>query len=271
MKHSDRIVKKTLAAPINIALDERKCINNSELPELACAVFLTNKCLAACAHCFNNSGPKGELFLDKDTVYQFINWLSKKSLNEKMFVGLTGGEPFLHPDIFDLMRTLKHDGHFVSCTTGLQGVTTDDLFQASKTGLDRIAISWDKFHAKFVSLQRVIDSANAPHKSCDVVIQIGTTKNENHDDLIEHLLQNTNNNVRIDIFDILPIGRGLKLSQDLKKINSFPASNQKVTSLNFNGKVYQSCELEKFTPNYCLGEFNELKNAPPNIITDGAS
>ncbi|HZT71660.1 MAG TPA: radical SAM protein [Terriglobia bacterium] len=65
-------------------------------------------CNIACAHCFNNSGPNVRAFgfLDADRVRSEIEYASRAGVKEIFF---TGGEPFLHPELLDMLSfALEH-------------------------------------------------------------------------------------------------------------------------------------------------------------------
>jgi AdoMet-dependent heme synthase len=65
-------------------------------------------CNIACTHCFNNSGPNVRTFgyLSLETVREEISTAARSGVKEIFF---TGGEPFLHPGLLDMLElSLKH-------------------------------------------------------------------------------------------------------------------------------------------------------------------
>ena len=65
-------------------------------------------CNIACTHCFNNSGPNVRTFgyLSFETVREEIECAARAGVKEIFF---TGGEPFLHPDLPEMLAfSLKH-------------------------------------------------------------------------------------------------------------------------------------------------------------------
>lgn len=65
-------------------------------------------CNIACTHCFNNSGPNVRTFefLSLETVREAIESATRAGVKEIFF---TGGEPFLHPGLPDMLSlSLKH-------------------------------------------------------------------------------------------------------------------------------------------------------------------
>ncbi|MEJ2008809.1 MAG: radical SAM protein [Acidobacteriota bacterium] len=65
-------------------------------------------CNIACTHCFNNSGPNNRTFgfLSVEKVHEEIESAARWGVKEIFF---TGGEPFLHPDLGDMLSfSLRH-------------------------------------------------------------------------------------------------------------------------------------------------------------------
>jgi len=62
---------------------------------------ITNKCNLRCGHCYLNSGNKKETELTKEELFNIIDQLEPGSGKK---ICITGGEPFLHPDFFELIE-----------------------------------------------------------------------------------------------------------------------------------------------------------------------
>src|SRR5579884_2616881 len=60
-------------------------------------------CNIACAHCFNNSGPHVKTFgfLTLERVRQDLEVAARLGVKE---VAFTGGEPFLHPQLLEMLE-----------------------------------------------------------------------------------------------------------------------------------------------------------------------
>ena len=79
-------------------------------------------CNLACLHCFISCGPKNEShpFMTVEQVQDALDAAGKAGLKEIYF---TGGEPFMHPEIFDLIeRSLK----LAPLTILTNGILIDD-------------------------------------------------------------------------------------------------------------------------------------------------
>ncbi len=63
---------------------------------------LTNTCNTQCKYCFQEAQREKTKFLDKDKVIEILDYFSEKSSKGKKYIQYTGGEPFLHPQIFEI-------------------------------------------------------------------------------------------------------------------------------------------------------------------------
>lgn len=69
---------------------------------------LTQKCNMACEHCGSNCSSNTHCpELTTEQWKQFILSVSKQFDSERLVFCITGGEPLLHPDFFDIVRTIK--------------------------------------------------------------------------------------------------------------------------------------------------------------------
>ncbi len=116
--------------------------------------FVTNKCNARCKHCFidlnNPDIAKDELSLAE------INKLTK-SLGKSLFnVNLTGGEPFIRKDIFEIARSYFTNTDIQSLFITTNGFFTDRI----KSFLDEFVSSGIKGN---ITLQFSIDNFEEEH------------------------------------------------------------------------------------------------------------
>lgn len=71
-------------------------------------IQITNKCYNACPHCMRNSTANGH-HMSKETVLEVLELLEK--VDSKVWL-ISGGEPFLHPDLAEILPMfLKHACH----------------------------------------------------------------------------------------------------------------------------------------------------------------
>lgn len=118
------------------------------------ALNLTRRCNLDCAHCYLDAGTRQDGAVDElDTtqVRGLIDQIARLS-NETMIV-LTGGEPLLRPDIYDIAR--HSVGHGLMTVVGTNGVLlTDERISALKqAGAMAVGVSLDsldpEFHDRF--------------------------------------------------------------------------------------------------------------------------
>lgn len=95
-------------------------------------VLVTNGCNYRCPFCHNEGQEKGKVtFMSVDDFKNIVDLLSETSISE--FV-ISGGEPFLHPQIADMIvyacNKLSCD---ISCATNLSIITDSDLAKLANT------------------------------------------------------------------------------------------------------------------------------------------
>lgn len=83
--------------------------------------YITNRCNASCKHCFIDFS-KRDMFKDELTLKE-IEELSKHLGSSLFNVNLTGGEPFLREDIFDIARI-----YFTNTTIKSMFITTNGAY-----------------------------------------------------------------------------------------------------------------------------------------------
>ncbi len=121
--------KKAFAGPEHVVID------------------LTNRCNNNCIACWTKSpllteGPEGEWHkqqLKTEVALQFIDELASLGTNIVRFTG--GGEPFLHPHIYDLIGRVKSHDMFCAVTTSLNMVREHEVERLIKSGVDELSVS----------------------------------------------------------------------------------------------------------------------------------
>ena len=71
---------------------------------------LTKKCNMACEHCGSNCSTISDSELTTEQWKEFILYASKQFDNNRVVFCITGGEPLLHPDFFEIVKTIKKAG-----------------------------------------------------------------------------------------------------------------------------------------------------------------
>lgn len=102
---------------------------------------LTRRCNLACKHCYAISSNRefpGELSTDE--LYTVMDDL--KAFRVPVLI-LSGGEPLLRPDIFDLSKRAKGMGFYVGLSTNGTMITEENVGAIAECGYDYVGISLD--------------------------------------------------------------------------------------------------------------------------------
>ncbi|RDH85664.1 MAG: heme d1 biosynthesis radical SAM protein NirJ [endosymbiont of Galathealinum brachiosum] len=102
---------------------------------------LVRRCNLTCKHCYSISADKdfpGEL----TTEQVFTTMDDLKQFKVPVLI-LSGGEPLLRPDIFDISHRAKEMGFYVGLSTNGTLITEDNIKQIAEVGYDYVGISID--------------------------------------------------------------------------------------------------------------------------------
>lgn len=147
---------------------------------------LTNQCNSNCIFCHNEGIDKKEKidFLATPDDYQFICKVAEE-LGIKKFV-LTGGEPLLHPRVFEIARAIKNKNNILNLVTNgflleEKAVIADiaDEIHVSLPSLNRS--QYAKIMGVNFSLERVLAGISAVETKTNLIISTVMLKEYNHD------------------------------------------------------------------------------------------
>lgn len=111
-------------------------------PELA-DISISNYCTQNCEYCYRDSNIYGKVMSLNDYIY-VLDALTNKKYGSVFQIALGGGEPLLHPDIINILKTTKEHGVIANYTTNGTHFTKD-ILQATKKYCGAIAISYDTY------------------------------------------------------------------------------------------------------------------------------
>jgi len=112
----------------------------------------TNICNLRCPLCINSRIPENEKRHLKFDEFKFI--LSRFTYRINKIYLTNWGEPFLNPDIFEIIKCAKERGIYISLSSNLN-IKKDLIDKIVKSGLDAIMLSIDGFSSESYSKYRV--------------------------------------------------------------------------------------------------------------------
>lgn len=152
---------------------------------------ITRRCNLKCVYCYNNSRSDFRVELDKERIFQVIDRLYESGTFE---VRLTGGEPTLHPDFFEILDYLKKKDFFVSL--GSNGVWSEELIQKiSKTDIRIIIVSLDGPEAYHDQMRgkgtfaKVTNTIKKLHSLSNAAIKINTVLCRENKDFLPEIVK----------------------------------------------------------------------------------
>lgn len=188
------------------------------------SVVATNNCQCSCPYCINSATDR-QKNLPIDKALHNIGELTTY-INDTPEVIILGGEPTLHPQIFDLIKGLKELKRYGVNALGKVRITTNGirlkdsqfLQELLDSGIDGINISWhnEKDFMPLPMLRRIVDSIHRNRKDCKVRINTNVWRGNN--DTVPELLKLVNS---LDFADSIRIS------------NIIPKDSFSVNSQNF--------------------------------------
>ena len=198
---------------LNLASYRKELYKN---PKLKFLFFeLTDKCNLNCVHCGSNCNSKRNNFLDINIIKKTLDEVSKMYDSKRIMVCLTGGEPLLYDDIYEVMNYSKKKKYLVGITSNGTLVDNHVAEKLVKSGLDSIAISIDGLkdtHDNLRQCKGVFEKAFdgiRSLKKAGIEPNVTTVINKNSFGEIEslyNLMKNENIN-SWRIINVEPIGR----------------------------------------------------------------
>jgi radical SAM protein with 4Fe4S-binding SPASM domain len=119
---------------------------------------ITYACNLKCKHCYSNSGKKLQDELTIDQAKYVIDILSNASVP---IIAFSGGEPLVHPDIFELTRYAHTQGMYVAIATNGTLISRKKAQEMKKANIDFVQVSLDgataETHDSFRGINGVFD------------------------------------------------------------------------------------------------------------------
>ena len=200
--------------------DQRLIVHDLDASPFTIAWEVTRACAYACAHCRADAQPKRDpRELDTVEAKSLIDALA--GFQTSPILVLTGGDPLMRRDLFELARHADDQGLRVSLTpTATALATRKRMAQAREAGIKRVAFSvdapeaeaHDRFRGFTGSFIRTIAGMRHAREE-GLPIQVNTTVCEENVDELPKLvpLLKLWDVVQWSVFFLVPVGRGKQL------------------------------------------------------------
>ncbi|MGF7057373.1 radical SAM protein [Brassicibacter mesophilus] len=187
-------------------------IKGKKVP-LELIVSLTNRCNLKCMHCFKSCNIQQNDSIDYNTLIKALDFLKQKSLS----LQLTGGEPMLHENFFDILRYSIKNFETTITTTGtminaenikyFEGIKCIQMsvYSNDPNIHDTITNTKGSFNKTMNGIEQAIKHGISAVIAC-LVIKDNISKIE---DLIKLAIDQGIKSIRFGIF--IPSGRGADL------------------------------------------------------------
>lgn len=197
-------------------------------PLFRVGLILTLRCNAECRHCMFECSPEQTEVMPRRLAEKAIQ--EARSLGAE-WVSLTGGEPFLEPDLLQGLIAYAHENGLKTevVTNGFWGESLEtaknELRSLIDAGLDVLNLSIDDFHEEYLSIEKVRNAyLGAVELGLKVVLMVSTSPDSRltsdtippllGDDLVQIPGKTRIRNPNAVLFEtqFTPVGRGAGLS-----------------------------------------------------------
>ena len=142
-------VKELKRSQLEVLAQHRESLRKS--PRLRWLFFeITDRCNLKCRHCGSNCTAKGQAL----TVEE-IDATLRTIRGEKPTICLTGGEPMLHPDFYEIAERVRSLGFYWGMTTNATLIDDEAAAKLKRAGLSTVSVSLDGLEKSHDALRQV--------------------------------------------------------------------------------------------------------------------
>ena len=183
----------------------------------------TTGCNLECMHC-RRLNVSRQLAKNDLTTKEGLAFIDALTTTEKPILVLSGGEPLMRSDIFELAAHAIECGLTVALATNGTLVTKKIAGKIKSVGIDRVSISIDgksaKTHDGFRKLPGSFDRALegiAHLRAQDVPVQINSTVAKHNDDQLSGIydLAISVGAMALHLFMLVPVGCGMQIADEI--------------------------------------------------------
>ena len=106
-------------------------------------IEITNKCNLSCTHCINDSGAPLPDELTTEEIFSTIDELSSLGVHTLV---ISGGEPLLHPNLFEIVKYARKAPMTVTIFTNGILITEETIRKFVESGVTRFSVSIDSMN-----------------------------------------------------------------------------------------------------------------------------
>ena len=221
-------------------------------PKLTYLFFeLTDKCNLACKHCGSSCSNRNAAFLDKNDIFKVLDEVYSVYGSNSIMICLTGGEPLLHPDFFEIVDYINQKGFVWGITSNATLIDENIAKQLVQHKMASLAIS--------------LDGLKDTHD--DLRCSVGTFEKTING--IQNLVNESNGKLNIMITTVIHKQNIHQLNDMMVLVESLNVNSWRVINLEPIGRAKQHKELllDKFDYKYLL-DFIREKRFDKNIRTE---
>lgn len=169
-------------------------------------ISITNACNMTCEYCHNEgqSGP-GAKYLSIDKIRYIVQNAKKYGLTK---VRITGGDPLVHPNIYDICYMIKNELGISNLGINTNGFERDILIQLCQSSLLRQVVIGMDYFDNAVSKKSPIGPSSAEIKELvlslkqmGVNVQIAVVYSDNEEDICKLIAWGLDNHILIKVLE----------------------------------------------------------------------
>ena len=208
---------------------------------------ITSSCNMKCIYC-HNEGNNCKSMLKIEDIKRILDNSKDIGLKE---VRLTGGDPLVHPDIYEICRMIKEDFNLI-VTINTNCILIDKLIRLIEDGyISRVVVGLDYFDGKIsknspigVSSKTILNNIlRVKNTGCDV--SISTVYTNNDDELKKIVSWGIDNRIRIKIIEVEKNEIAKSSSKDYLNMQ-----NNIIKEFNLREEYDENEELNGYLDNY---------------------
>lgn len=217
-------------------------------------LHVTNRCNLKCKHCVYTSGEWDMPDMTLETVKKIIPALKNLGVEE---VHITGGEPLVNKEFFEIARCLHENGFGTRVQTNGILITPDIAKRLKECGIEYVLISIDgleKTHNSFRNNDKSFDYAIKAVKICleaGLYTRVNTVINKSNVQDLPELIKYINN-LKPDqhsFFYLTPVGRGKNIKNLMLSLEEWKEVEKIVEKSGRENKCIEKIRLQNVIKN----------------------